>query len=174
MQRPDAIKIVFKIMKNKQNTYKTFGKGRSLRLKLFNYSEPYRAYFLTLCASNKEKYFSNDRVCSKILASLKSACKQGQYHLLAYCIMPDHLHVLVHGGEKPKDLRTWVRDFKKYTTYMCRDEIEVNKLWQRDYYEHIVRKDEDILKKAEYIVNNPLRKGIVCRREDYKWQGLFT
>ena len=159
-------------MKNAQKTYKTFGENRSLRLKPFNYAEPHRAYFLTLCASNKENYFSSGGVCSKILTSLKSSCKQGCYRLLAYCIMPDHLHVLIHGEEKPKDLRTWVRDFKKYTTYVCRDDIGTNKLWQRGYHEHVVRKDEDLLKKAEYIVNNPLRKGIVSRREDYRWQGL--
>ncbi len=161
-------------MKNVGKKYKTFGKNRSLRLKSFNYSQSYRAYFLTICTTNKEAYFSKDKICSKILSSLKTACEQGEYRLLAYCLMPDHLHILIHGEEKPKDLRTWVRDFKKYTTRVCKADIEINKLWQRSYYEHIVRKDEDLLKKAEYIVNNPLRRGMVNRREDYKWQSILT
>ncbi|MHC4198222.1 MAG: REP-associated tyrosine transposase [Planctomycetota bacterium] len=161
-------------MGNAKKKYKTFGENRSLRLKSFDYSQPYRAYFLTLCTKDKKTYFSNDRICARILSSLKAACGQGGYRLLAYCLMPDHLHILIHGEEKPKDLRTWVRDFKKYTTSTCEDSLTNDKLWQRSYYEHIIRKDEDILKKAEYIVNNPLRKGLVHRRKDYKWQDIFA
>lgn len=70
------------------------------------------------------------------------------------------------------DLRDWVRDFKKYTTRISKEDMHVNKLWQRGYYEHIVRKNEDLLEMAKYIVNNPLRKGLVSKSEDYRWQGI--
>jgi len=47
------------------------------------------------------------------------------------------------------------------------------KLWQPSYYDHILRKDEDILSVAMYIVNNPVRKGLAKHFMDYEFIGSF-
>ena len=42
-------------------------------------------------------------------------------------------------------------------------------LWQRESFDHILRRDEDLIEKAEYIANNPVRAGLVARPEEYRW-----
>jgi len=46
----------------------------------------------------------------------------------------------------------------------------IKPLWQINYYEHIVRKDESLKSIAEYIVNNPVRKNFVSQWEQYRFQ----
>jgi putative transposase len=45
------------------------------------------------------------------------------------------------------------------------------KLWQPRYFDHIVRAEEDLRAIAEYILNNPVRKGLVERAENWPWSG---
>ena len=45
------------------------------------------------------------------------------------------------------------------------------KLWQPRYYDHIVRAEEDLRAIAEYILNNPVRKGLAERAADWPWGG---
>ena len=152
---------------NIREKYKTFGKNRSIRLKDFDYSQPYFVYFLTLCAYNKTIYFGNNEISHAILKSLEKYSKSYGYRLIAYCLMPDHLHFIVQAEENAKDLRDLIRDFKKFTTHTFWQLGMNGKLWQRGYFEHILRKNEDVFKVTEYVLNNPVRKGIVENKEDY-------
>lgn len=43
--------------------------------------------------------------------------------------------------------------------------------WQKDFYDHILRKDEDVKKHVMYILNNPVRRGIVENWKDYPYKG---
>ncbi|MCB0239817.1 MAG: hypothetical protein KDH08_14500, partial [Anaerolineae bacterium] len=45
------------------------------------------------------------------------------------------------------------------------------KLWQRGCWDHIVRTEESLLAIAQYILDNPVRKGVVARAEDWPWSG---
>jgi len=91
--------------------------------------------------------------------------------------MPDHLHILIQAGENPKDLKRFVQGFKSHCTVATRSVatgVATNmKLWQRGFYEHILRKAENIADIAEYIVNNPIRKGLVQDRGQHEWCDLM-
>jgi len=50
--------------------------------------------------------------------------------------------------------------------------FNVRPLWQKNFYDHIVRKEESILKIAEYILNNPVRKGMALRWESYPYSRM--
>ena len=68
-------------------------------------------------------------------------------------------------------MRDLVRSFKSYSTYIARTLGHGPKLWQRSYWDHVLRRDEDVRIVAEYIVQNPVRAGIVdeaCRYPDQK------
>ena len=47
-------------------------------------------------------------------------------------------------------------------------------LWQENYYEHILRKDEDTISVVKYILNNPVRKGLVEDYREYFYSGSFV
>jgi putative transposase len=54
-----------------------------------------------------------------------------------------------------------------------RTEVGAGKLWQDNYYDHILRKTEDAAGIARYILANPVRKGLVREPEEYQWLGLL-
>jgi putative transposase len=95
--------------------------------------------------------------------------------------MPDHLHVLVSGDES-SSLKEFVRLFKQLTGYWYKREVgckdadatgfgATEKLWQGSYYDHVLRSDEDLARVASYILENPLRKGLVQNWQDYEFMG---
>jgi putative transposase len=93
--------------------------------------------------------------------------------IFAYCLMPDHLHLLISLPEKSESLSKIIRDFKSYTTKICREQTNQYRLWQKGFYDHIVRKHEDLMQICEYILNNPVRKELVENSNDYEYSGIL-
>lgn len=60
--------------------------------------------------------------------------------------------------------------FKQKTGYWL-SKNDMRAQWQKDHSDHIIRKEEDILKYIRYILDNPVRKGIVTNRTDYPFKG---
>jgi len=160
--------------------HKTWAKSRSIRLKDFDYTSPGAAYHITIGTSQKQSILTNPGINRQVINILKSSADLYGYHLIAYCLMPDHMHILIQAGENPRDLREFVRGFKSYcsnATLSVATPVATKTnttLWQRGFYEHILRKEENIADTAEYILNNPVRKGLVQNREHYKWCDLMN
>lgn len=87
--------------------------------------------------------------------------------------MPDHVHLLLKLKEEyGKSLHNWVATFKRYTARAIGEKFDVRPLWQKNFYEHIVRKYESLEKIAEYIVDNPVRKGLVDDWQKYPYSKI--
>ena len=84
--------------------------------------------------------------------------------------MPDHLHLILEGISEKSDLWKAIVMFKQQTGFWFSKNMEDVK-WQKDFYDHIPRKDEDLKKLILYILNNPVRKNIVTRWQDYPFLG---
>ncbi len=156
--------------KNDRLRYKTFGKNRSLRLKGYDYSTP-TAYFLTLCSAEGRNVFSETKLAEHVIDCLMDCSSRYDYKLLAYCLMPDHLHLLVcpNGGERP--VPQYVQAFNSRSTRVFWQCSGNGRLWQRGFYDHIVRKDETLVEIAEYILANPVRKGLADDPVQYPFSG---
>lgn len=152
--------------------YKTWGKSRSLRLKDFDYESPGVIYYITIGTNRKENTFTKPSINEKVINTLKESARLYGYNLIAYCLMPDHLHILVQASDNPRDLRGFVRGFKSYCSVATPVATNI-KLWQRGFYEHILRKEDNVADVSEYILNNPVRKGLVQERGQYKWRELI-
>ena len=80
-----------------------------------------------------------------------------------YVIMPNHLHMIVRisgetGGASPSPtLYDVVRVLKSLTTRLSRSRLGDLPLWQRGYYEHVIRGEKDYLEIWNYIDTNPAR-----------------
>jgi REP element-mobilizing transposase RayT len=68
-----------------------------------------------------------------------------------YMFMPDHCHLLIEGKSKESDLWQFVVDFKRKSGYWLARNHMLEK-WQKDFYDHILRKDEDLIKQVRYIL----------------------
>lgn len=92
-----------------------------------------------------------------------------------YLFMPDHLHLLLDGDKKQSDLWKAIVLFKQKTGYwLSKNKPEYR--WQKDFFDHVLRKDEDLEKQMRYILDNPGRKGLVSDWHDYPYKGstLYT
>ncbi len=158
---------------------------KSIRLKGYDYARP-GAYFITLCAKNRICLFGhiNDRkMClnetGKIVAEEwgKSAKIRQEIELDVFCIMPNHLHGIVWiksnsvdcRGDRPvaptargphqKSIGGLVGGVKSAVTKRINLVRGTPGLpvWQRNYYEHIIRDEASLNQLRQYITDNPLR-----------------
>ena len=135
-------------------------KRKGIRLKSYDYkSNGY--YFITICTCKGKSYVKKYKeIIEKILLSLPELFSG--LRIDWYILMPDHLHMIFIFNETKKDLSEIIRTFKALVSRNTR-----MKFWQRNYYEHVIRNEDALLKIREYIQNNPLVENIKFK-EFYK------
>ncbi len=143
-------------------------KRKHNRLKNFTYEGDY-AYFITICCHGNGNYFKDKTTVFNIFKVLNSISSEMNFPIMAYCFMPDHLHILTSGDEEI-DLIKFVKKFKQITGYNFKKDTG-KRLWQKSFYDHVVRREENLNSIAEYIFNNPVRRGIVEDYNDYPFLG---
>ena len=87
--------------------------------------------------------------------------------------MPDHLHLLVQGQCEAAECKRFISAAKQYSGYHYSKEFH-HPLWQRYGFERTLRKDEDILTVARYILENPVRAGLSTTVAEYPFVGSLV
>jgi putative transposase len=100
------------------------------------------------------------------VGNLLQIARSEKFGVLAYCFMPDHLHLLIDGEDNESDLQKFISLFKQKSGYWYKQKYKRN-LWQTSYYDHVLRKEEGLEQVALYILENPVRKGLVTDFRDY-------
>jgi REP element-mobilizing transposase RayT len=157
---------------------------RSIRLKEYDYSQA-GAYFITICSCNREHMFGEIVDSTMVLNEygkivntewLKTPEMRPNIELDEFIIMPNHFHGIIiindvrrgtmhraptieqFGKPTSNTIPTIIRGFKSIVT----KQINIMRntpgfpVWQRNYYEHIIRDDESYIRISEYIKNNPI------------------
>ena len=146
---------------------------KRLHLKDFDYRGSSYVYFVTMCTANKQPYFLDSRMAKIIEDEMTFRKEKKEIKLFCYCIMPDHLHLLFSlTSDFQKRLQDWVSAFKRFTAKASFALYDVRPLWQKNFYDHVVREDESLLEIAKYIIQNPVRKGIVSKWESYPYSRM--
>jgi putative transposase len=141
------------------------------RLSDFSYKGCYR-YFLTLRCHSRSRHFIDSNIIAEALRTLCKTAKQRDFHIWAYCFMPDHLHLLIEGKAENADMKKFVSVFKQRTAFWFNHRYDA-KLWQPSYYDRVLRSDEVVSIVARYIFENPVRKGIAVDYLQYPYSGSF-
>jgi REP element-mobilizing transposase RayT len=89
--------------------------------------------------------------------------------------MPDHVHLLLTPLRNPDGwpypLVDILQCLKSTTAHRINKLLHLNgPVWQDESLDHILRSDESLKEKLEYIRQNPVRRGLVKRPEDYRWR----
>lgn len=145
---------------------------KRIRLKNFDYKGLYR-YYVTINTNYKISYFNEKGLVELVKKVLKDMAEKFRFLIWVYCFMPNHLHFLAEGEKEDSDFRKFVTAFKQKSGYLYKKQIK-KKLWQENYYEHVLRKDEDTMRVIKYILNNPVRAGLVENYYDYPYSGSFV
>ena len=112
-------------------------------------------YLVTSVTFGREPIFLDLYAARKVIHCLRQSEKLGRTETLAFVVMPDHLHWLVQVGSG-LSLSRGVGDVKRISARMLGRPV-----WQDGFHDHAIRKEEDLLGMARYVVANPLRAGIV-------------
>jgi|GEM_PF-774828 len=104
-------------------------------------------------------------VCKRVLEEIQSS--QKQIWLREFIVMPNHIHfiaVISQNYEGAMSLATFVRFVKSSITRAIHELWPEDDIWQKRYFEHIIRDDTDYERIVEYIATNPTRWAI--RKQD--------
>jgi len=144
---------------------------KRIRLKSFDYEGNYR-YFITICTYEKKPIFLDNSLIAWLIDILKNESEKFGFKVWVYCFMPDHLHLLIEGKGNNSNLKKYISSFKQKTGFYYKQKTH-DQLWQINFYEHVLRKEEDTINVANYILGNPVRKGLVNNFSNYEFVGSF-
>jgi putative transposase len=139
------------------------------RLKSFDYVGVHQ-YFLTFCTYSRDRLFVGNDAVDLVRAQITRASAERRFAVIAYCFMPDHLHLLVEGLDDDSDCKLLIARAKQYSGYYFKAAFN-RPLWQRYGYEHVLRNDEATVSVARYILENPVRARLVSSVDDYAYSG---
>ena len=151
---------------------KIFPKRKNPRLKDFDYST-LQAYYITICTKDRNDYFKDDVFNRTIIQCLNQEKQRTNFIIYVFCLMPNHIHLLVSPSGDGTSISRFIGGFKSKTTRLAWNFGIKGKLWQQRFYDHILRKKEDLRSIGEYILNNPVRKNLVTNWQDYKYSGYI-
>jgi putative transposase len=141
------------------------------RLRDFDYSDPTQVYFVTTCARKNTAPFVDERLARVVIDALLWLRSERGVRLYAYCLMPDHLHVLLQLGSSNRPLGSALGSGKKFSTQASWEMGYDGQLWQSRFYDHVMRTHEDGKRMARYILDNPVRRGLVGEAERFPFSG---
>jgi REP element-mobilizing transposase RayT len=113
---------------------------------------------------------SEPRIVNSFTDLLASVAIKESCIVPVYCFMPDHQHLIVTGVRSDSDIMKAILRYKQKTGFWMSANIPGMK-WQKDFYDHIIRTNKDIATQVRYILENPVRKGLVSSWEEYPFKG---
>jgi putative transposase len=132
-----------------------------------------RRYFLTFCCFERRKCFLQSDFNLYFVEQLREQSAAYQFSALAYCLMPDHVHLLVGALAVSSNLAPFVKAFKQVTGFEF-ERRTGERLWQRYYYDHVLRPKDDLNCVAWYIWLNPVRAGLCADATEHPFLGSLT
>lgn len=123
-------------------------------------------YFVTSVTYQRVKAFDVNEFGPLTGHSLLATSARFDFTVLAYVVMPDHVHALLKANLDGADLQATVKAWRQQTGFTW-SRRHGCKLWQHGYWERVLREHETPLSVARYIVENPVRAGLVTHPREY-------
>ena len=140
--------------------YKTYGKRRSIRLEGWDYATSC-VYHVTLTTHGRGVFFNVPVRVGAFVDALRLQTARMHYMVYAFCVMPDHVHVLCQpNAERPISLISFVQQLKSGASRRLHLLGAAERIWQRGFHDHILRREENIAEVVNYILANPVRAGL--------------
>ena len=144
------------------------------RLRIGRVSEPGLVYLITTATQQRQAFFSDFSVARRVTRVLSECDAAGSSATLAFVLMPDHLHWLIE--LRANDLSSVVRRFKSVSARSVNvwRNTPGAQLWQPGFHDRALRREEDLIEVARYVIANPVRAGLVKSVRDYPhWDAVW-
>jgi putative transposase len=128
-------------------------------------------YFFTITLRDRRSTLLVDRI-DALFDAWRRARRRVPHRIIAFVVMPDHLHVLVTMKDGRDDYSRLIQDFKKGFTRRVWDMRIAPSPWQPRFWEHTIRDDRDLSNHIQYIHINPVKHGNAIHAQDWKYSSL--
>ena len=118
--------------------------------------------------NNRQDVFLDDEDRSAYLSILKAFSQKHSVHILGYCLMTNHVHIIVMPDKAVVLAKAIGGTHFRYTQYYNRKYSRSGHLWQNRFYS-VVLEENHLITAMRYIERNPVRIGEVKKAEDYPW-----
>ena len=135
---------------------------------------PGGTYFFTLVTFQRRKIFDTPKKLDILLSKVRQVQRNKLFELLAYCLLPDHIHLLIKLPEEDSDFSIRMREIKRLSTFWMKREASgnVDRIWQDKYWEHTIRDEKDLQTHFDYIHYNPVKHDLVETFDGWKWSSF--
>lgn len=107
--------------------------------------------------------------CAESVVSVLRYHDGTRYRLTDWCVMPNHVHVLV-ALMRDTSLESTVRGWKSFTAREMNRRLErTGRVWAPDYFDRLIRNGDHLTRARRYIRTNPVKAGLCARPEDWRW-----
>jgi putative transposase len=166
------------------------------RKQLRHFNDPGHVHEITFSCQNRLPLLIHDPIRNWLIDALHRACKTLEYDLVAYVVMPEHVHLLVRPRRSVYNVSDFLRSVKQSVSRKAKSWLHENepatfaglcrrsRRSQRECvhtasefrfwlagggYDRNVRDAPSLIAMAEYIHNNPVRRGLVATSTDWRW-----
>jgi len=132
-------------------------------------------YLITTVTQKRQPIFNNFYHARFVIDSIKYAEQANHVESLCYVVMPDHLHWLF-SLTNHRSLQQVISNIKRRSAYRINQHNKRSgtAIWQPGFHDYALRKEDEIINVARYIVANPLRAGLVENIGDYPhWDSVW-
>jgi len=123
-------------------------------------------FFITICAKDRcDAPLIQATLGYELLKSTEVYENIGKWSVDVALVMPDHVHLIMRS---PSALSAVIASWKRWTAK------NLGVRWQRDFFDHRIRQSESLREKTDYVLNNPVRAGLVERSEDWPYRHVSS
>ncbi len=179
--------VMHKLVQEKESAEKFLASSTSGTRNRGRFEDHRQAYFerfeaLLDSGSSGPHWLRDDHIASIVAEAIHYRDKK-QYDLLAFCIMPNHVHMVVtverrdsslyRTKKHPYALASILQDLKWYTALQCNRALgRKGAFWQHESYDHVVRNSEELERILRYVTQNPVNAAMVDSWKQWKWSYL--
>ena len=134
-------------------------------------------YFVTTCTKNRMPVLARDDIVQILIEEWRNARDLHGWAIGRYVIMPDHVHFFCAPELEAKTLSDFVGAWKSWTSRRVRklhgprSAPAATTLWQREFFDHVLRSSESYSEKWDYVRENPVRARLVESGDEWKYAG---
>ncbi len=129
-------------------------------------------YFVTTCCAERRPLFTRHEAVRVALASLLQAAERTTWLVRQVCFMPDHVHLMVSPSkDRDQSLSNVMQRWKASSTQRLHEMGITGPVWQREFFDHLLRSGESLAEKWRYVEMNPVRAGLCAKPSDNPYLG---
>ena len=141
----------------------------SQQLRKGRYSQKDYLYFITTSCFNKQKIFITKDTVQIVFDAIDWLEKEKCIDCYFIIVMPNHLHLVFQLFSK-KSLSEVMKSLKGFTGRKIKEKLNLNTaVWQEQFYDHLIRRDESFIEIMKYCLYNPVRKGLAETPFEYPY-----